>query len=100
MYEENSEVCFSTRYIENSLPSSLGVNVLTTVNSTSLDQLICCFQPASAPISALQLRGSNNINGGTSFHEVFATALVGQSTATTPNGITAGDSYNQCVFQK
>ena len=28
------------------------VNVLTTVNSTSLDQLICCFQPASTPISA------------------------------------------------
>jgi len=76
------------------------VNVLTTVNSTSLDQLICCFQPASTPISALQLRGSNNINVGTSFNEVFAAALVGQATSTTPNGITAGDLYNQSVFFK
>jgi len=72
------------------------VNVLTTVNSTSLDQLICCFQPTSTPISTLQLRGSNNINVGTSFNEVFASALVGQATNTTPNGITAGDIINLC----
>jgi len=76
------------------------VNVLTTVNSTSLDQLICCFQPASTPISTLQLRGSNNANAGTSFNEVFAAALVGQSSGTTPNGLTAGDLYNQSVFFK
>jgi len=76
------------------------VNVLTTVNSTSLDQLICCFQPASTPISVLQLRGSNNINAGTSFNEVFAAAFVGQSTGTTLNGINAGDLYNQSVFFK
>jgi len=62
--------------------------------------LICCFQPASTPISALQLRGSNNANAGTSFNEVFAAALVGQSSGTTPNGITAGDFYNQSVFFK
>jgi len=76
------------------------VNVLRTVNSTSLDQLICCFQPASTPISASQLRGSNNINAGPSFNEVFAAGLVGQSSGTTPNGITAGDLYNQSLFFK
>jgi len=31
---------------------------------------------------------------------VFAAALVGQSAATTSNGITAGDLYNQSVFFK
>ena len=39
-------------------------------------------------------------NRGTSFNEVFAAALVGQATSTTPNGITAGDLYNQSVFFK
>jgi hypothetical protein len=76
------------------------VNVLTTVNSTSLDQLICCLQPASTPVSTLQLRNSNNINAGTSFNEVFATALVGQASGTNANGATSGDLYNQSVFFK
>ena len=66
-----------------------------TVNSTSLDPLICCFQPASTPISALKLRGSNIINVGTSFNEMFAAALIGQSASTTPNEVTAGDLHNQ-----
>jgi hypothetical protein len=36
------------------------VNVLTTVNSTSLDQLICCLQPSDPQIYPLQLSGSNS----------------------------------------
>ena len=47
-----------------SFPKGTSVNVLTTVNTTSLDQIICCLQPADTPISKLQLAGTNNDAAG------------------------------------
>lgn len=75
------------------------VNVLTTVNSTSLNQLICIFAPAVSPISKLQLSGAGNANAGVSFNQVLASNYAGQTDASV-NHISAGDLYNQSVYFK
>jgi len=77
------------------------VNVLTTVNSTSLDQLICVLQPGVPNISALQLFGSNNLaNAIQTYNQVAASGYVGQSGATDANAVTAGDLFNQSYYFK
>jgi hypothetical protein len=61
------------------------VNVLTTVNSTSLDQLICCLQPSNLPIASLQLTQANNAGNSKHFNEVFALTGGGQTAGTLAN---------------
>ena len=77
------------------------VNVLTTVNSTSLDQLICCLQPADIQVYPLQLYGSN-----TSALVVYNDVTIvnfnagdGQTNAH-PYHNSAGDMYNQSYYFK
>ena len=41
-----------------SFAKGTSINVLTTVNTTSLDQIICCLQPADTSIPKLQLAGT------------------------------------------
>lgn len=72
------------------------VNVLTTVNSTSLDQLVCCLQHADTPVTTLRLYGANS---GTpkSFNQVFAEAPAAQADASVHHS-TAGGLYNQSYY--
>jgi hypothetical protein len=83
-----------------SFTKGTSVNVLTTVNSTSLDQLICCLQPANIVIAPLQLATANATTTAKTFNEVFATGGGGQLTASTlalqPH--TVGDLYNQSYY--
>ena len=83
-----------------SFPKGTSVNVLTTVNTTSLDQIICCLQPADTPISKLQLNGANNEGSGKTFNEVFSSAYVGSANNATENAVASGDLYNQSVYFK
>lgn len=76
------------------------VNVLTTVNSTSLDQLVCCLQPASTPIAALQLAGSNDTTDSIWFNNLYVSSYNGQATGTNYNANLAGDYYNQSYYFK
>lgn len=78
------------------------VNVLTSVNSTSLDQLICCLQPAEQPITTLQLGGSNSGAGSsTNFREMLSISTYpGQASATNHYAGSAGDLYNQSYYFK
>jgi len=78
-----------------SFAKGTSVNVLTTVNTTSLDQNICCLQPANTPISKLQLAGSNDNVSGLTFNQVFPTAYTIQGAATSDDDEYAGDLYNQ-----
>jgi hypothetical protein len=90
-------------YITNKQASFIkgtSVNVLTTVNTTSLDQIICCLQPADTPISKLQLNGTNNEGSGKTFNEVFSSAYVGSANNATENAVGSGDLYNQSVYFK
>jgi len=96
------------------------VNVNCTVNSTSLDQLICTFNPAVPDIKPLLLNGSNNETDSISFANAFAgiasrkavkagadiaaltmivPALEGQTSANIHHN-SAGDLYNQSYFFK
>ena len=77
---------------------STSVNVLTTVNTTSLDEIICCLQPANTPISKLQLAGTNNTNSGKTFNEVFTTDYTGPIGTDTDNAVTSGDLYSQIMY--
>jgi len=83
-----------------SFAKSTSISVLTTVNTTSLDQIICCLQPADTPISKLQLTGTNNEGSGKTFNEVFATVYVGPANNATENAVLSGDLYNQSVYFK
>jgi len=74
------------------------VNVLTTVNTTSLDQIICCLQPANTPISKLQLAGTNDTTAGNTFNEVFATDYAVPNGTDTDNAVASGDLYNQSIY--
>ena len=78
------------------------VNVLTTVNSTSLDQLVCCLQPASIPITTLQLGGGSGGANSLCFNNVLATigTYTGQADGTNYYAETAGDLYNQSCYFK
>ena len=75
------------------------MNVLTTVNSTSLDQLVCCLQHEEQGITTLQLHGANNKISGKSFNEVYAAALVAQGDESKFHS-TAGGLYNQSYYFK
>lgn len=86
------------------------VNVNCTINSTSLDQLICCYNPETPIIAPLQLFQSNSINTGLSFSQVLTgygsdasgatlTDIGGQSSANAFH-TSAGDLYNQSYFFK
>ena len=101
------------------------VNVNCTINSTSLDQLICTFNPENPSVQPLQLFGSNDgvdslsfpqassgygkkltYNGaaftaGTAGTAVFTTipSISGQ-TSVNPYDNTAGDLFNQSYFFK
>jgi len=83
-----------------SFSKGTSVNVLTTVNTTSLDQIICCLQPADTPISKLQLNGSNNEGSGKTFNEVFSSDYTSSSNSATENAVASGDLYNQCIYFK
>jgi hypothetical protein len=93
------------------------VNVNCTVNSTSLDQLICCFNPAVPDIKPLLLNGSNNAGNSLSFSQT-ASGYSGLTSAVPSTGgvatlekvagqtsvdihhNTAGDLFNQSYFFK
>lgn len=101
------------------------VNVNCTVNSTSLDQLICCFNPAVPEIKPLLLNGSNDTENSLSFQQAssgYGRRLAYNGAALTPgtassatfstipsiSGQTsvnihhnsAGDLFNQSYFFK
>ena len=98
------------------------VSVNATVNTTSLDKLICCYTPATTPIQPLLLYGSNNATAGYSFNQVLSgfrkdapgsgtngaiavgdfvslPDLPGQSNVNEWHN-TAGDAFNQSLFFK
>ena len=79
-------------------PQGTSVNVLTTVNTTSLDQIICCLQPADIPIYKLQVAGTNNTNAGNTFNKVFATDYTGAIGTDTDNAVSSGDLYSQSIY--
>jgi hypothetical protein len=83
-----------------SFAKSTSVNVLTTVNTTSLDQIICCLQPADTPISKLQLAGANNDGGGLTFNQLYSTNYAASAGNATENAVDSGDLYNQSVYFK
>ena len=72
------------------------VNVLTTVNSTSLDQLVCCLQNADTPVTTLRLYGANSATPK-SFNQVFAEKPEAQGDASVYHG-SAGGLYNQSYY--
>ena len=74
------------------------INVLTTVNTTSLDQIICCLQSSDTSISKLQLAGANNKDKGLTFNEVFPTAYAAQAANTNEDDVVAGDLYNNSWY--
>jgi hypothetical protein len=85
------------------------VSVNATVNTTSLDQLICCYGPEAPSITKLQLFGSNNAAASLTFAQVLtgynrtATNAVSLITGQTDAAIhhnTAGDAFNQSLFFK
>ena len=77
---------------------STSVSVLTTVNTTSLDSIICCLQPASTPISKLQLSGTNDGGSGITFNRVFAAEYSSAGGTDSDNAANSGDLYNQSVY--
>lgn len=85
------------------------VSVNATVNTTSLDQLICCYSPENPTITKLQLFGSNNAVASLSFAQVLtgynrtatnAVSLIGGQSDPAIHHNTAGDAYNQSYFFK
>ena len=74
------------------------INVLTTVNTTSLDQIICCLQSSDTSISKLQLAGANNKDKGLTFNEVFPTAYAAQAANSNEDDVVAGDLYNNSWY--
>jgi len=83
-----------------SFAKSTSVSVLTTINTTSLDQIICCLQPAITPISKLQLAGSNNEAAGLTFNQLFATNYGASTGNASEDAVDSGDMYNQVVYFK
>ena len=78
------------------------VNVLTTVNSTSLDQLVCCLQPATIPITTLQLGNASKGIDSVCFNNLLAVigTYDGQAASTGHFAQYAGDFYNQSYYFK
>jgi len=92
-----------------SVVAKSSVSVNATINTTSLDQLICCYGPETPSITKLQLFGSNNAAASLSFAQVLtgynrtATNAVSLITGQTDAAIhhnTAGDAFNQSLFFK
>jgi len=79
-------------------PQGTSINVLTTVNTTSLDQIICCLQPADIPITKLQVAGTNNTDASNTFNKVFATDYTGAIGTDTDNAVSSGDLYSQSIY--
>ena len=73
------------------------MNMMTTVNSTSLDQLICTFNPATPTITTLRLQGSNNVNAGKTFKEALATQPLPTTSADLFHN-SAGGLFNQSYY--
>lgn len=92
-----------------SVVTKSSVSVNATINTTSLDQLICCYGPETPSITKLQLFGSNNAAASLTFAQVLtgynrtatnAVSLIsGQSDAAIHHN-TAGDAFNQSIFFK
>ena len=103
------------------------VNVSCTVNSTSLDQLVCCFNPEVPSINPLMLYNSNSVEDSLTFQQVLsgydkqlvahatAAAYVAQTLNVTkigeivrikgqynasPEHTSYGDAYNQSYYFK
>ena len=92
------------------------VSVNATINTTSLDQLICCYSPEVVTIKPLLLYGSNNGTASYSFNQVlsgyskrfnpadgveadYLKDIEGQTTANEHDN-SAGDAFNQSLFFK
>jgi hypothetical protein len=86
------------------------VSVNATINTTSLDQLICCYSPEVVTIKPLLLYGSNNGISSYSFNQVLTgyqkdssvAALLdieGQTDADEHDN-SAGDAFNNSLFFK
>jgi hypothetical protein len=73
------------------------VSVNATVNTTSLDQLICCYGPETPSITKLQLFGSNNAAASLTTNAV---SLISGQTDAAIHHNTAGDAFNQSLFFK
>ena len=120
------QIAYST-YIasKGSVVTKSSVSVNATINTTSLDQLICCYGPAVPSIQPLRLFGANNADDSLNFSQVLsgyngltnnittATAaagsgagtaaklqrIAGQTSADEHNN-SAGDAFNQSFFFK
>lgn len=95
------------------------VNVNCTINSTSLDQLICTFNPENPSVTHLQLFGSNNGINSLSYPQALTgyqrecvkagadiatltmnlKSIEGQTSAD-PFNNSSGDLFNQSLFFK
>jgi len=108
-----------------SVVTKSSVSVNATINTTSLDQLICCYAPAVPSIQPLRLFGANNADDSLTFSQVLSgyngltnnittasaaagsgagTAaklqrIAGQTSADEHNN-SAGDAFNQSYFFK
>jgi hypothetical protein len=85
------------------------VSVNATINTTSLDQLICCYGPEAPSITKLQLFGSNNAAASLTFAQVLtgynrtatnAVSLISGQSDPAIHHNTAGDAFNQSIFFK
>ena len=93
-----------------SVVAKSNVSVNATINTTSLDKLICCYTPEATPIKPLLLFGSNNGTASSSFNQVLtgfnkdASGAVlpdmGGQTDADEHDNTAGDAFNQSLFFK
>jgi len=92
-----------------SVVAKSSVSVNATINTTSLDQLICCYGPETPSITKLQLFGSNNAAASLSFAQVLtgynrtatnAVSLISGQTDAAIHHNTAGDAFNQSLFFK
>lgn len=110
-----------------SVVTKSSVSVNATINTTSLDQLICCYGPSAPSIQPLRLFGANNADDSLNFAQVLsgyngltnnittasAAAGSGAGTAaklqriggqtalnTNEHDNTAGDAFNQSLFFK
>ena len=106
------QIAYST-YISSKgsvVDKSGAVNVNCTINSTSLDQLICTFNPENPSVQHLQLFGSNDGVDSLSFPQVLSgysktiasskiVNIAGQTDAN-PFHNSAGDAFNQSYFFK
>ena len=110
MLSSGLQIAYQT-YISSkgSVITKSSVSVNATINTTSLDQLICCYSPESVPITKLQLFGSNNATNSLSFNNVMTgyyreanndiEFISGQANANLHDN-TTGDAFNQSLFFK